>query len=132
MAQSDLSRAEAQEFWRVAMDARRRLRVDPRDPCAAARFGIAMAALGNQQAAVTSLRRAACLEPWNAEHHHALGVVLVNLGRLDEGARHITRAIAIKPDEPRFAVSYAVVAARTMRGKVVRLPKRGDAAEGSV
>jgi Flp pilus assembly protein TadD len=54
------------------------------------------------------LRRAVALAPAAAEPAHALGLLLVRLGRRDEALPWLRRAVALAPTQARFAQVLAI------------------------
>lgn len=51
--------------------------------------------------AETSMRRALELNPRSMQAHRVLGVVLLQLNRIDEAREHILRALELEPENPR-------------------------------
>ena len=60
--------------------------------------GVELARSGKFDAALKELERAAELAPNNAKIHNMLGVVLTQLGRLNEAHKAYSRALALAPD----------------------------------
>ena len=55
---------------------------------------------GRSREALNLLQKAASLSPSDAMVHVRLGVVLAESGRIDEGRRHLERALALRPGDP--------------------------------
>jgi tetratricopeptide (TPR) repeat protein len=82
----------------------------------------ATAARSGGREALPSMRRAARLDPWNAEYHHDLAMACLNSGPPDVGrylaaAAELDEARRLEPREPRFALLRARLEARA--GRVV-------------
>jgi Flp pilus assembly protein TadD len=50
--------------------------------------------------AIRLLERAAAIDPWNPEIQVRLGVTMAEAGRLDEGRRHLQKALQLRPNDP--------------------------------
>ncbi len=66
------------------------------------RWGCCWSRLGKPQEAVDWLARAARGMPRNARAHYNLGLLLQQLGRLDEAAQALEAAVDIEPQQSRF------------------------------
>ena len=60
---------------------------------------------GAAEASFLSLLKA---EPRNADGHYFLGLTLAQAGRLEEGAGHMRRAIALNPRDPRYQLNLSI------------------------
>lgn len=113
--------------WRVA-DRRRRLAEKPGDLALRDDLAVALDKLGRHDEAIAVARETEKLAPDRYETHANLGTFLIHAGRLEEGLKHIDRAIAINPDAhfgrevyQRHLVAY-VLEKRRMAGGRVPLP----------
>jgi Tfp pilus assembly protein PilF len=62
------------------------------------RAGDAFLRAGDLAGARGAYRKAVAMNPWNAEAHYNLGVVLAGLGEDDLSMKHYRKALAVKPD----------------------------------
>jgi hypothetical protein len=91
------------------------LRLDPEHLDARNGRATALARLGQTDAAIAELRRAAEAAPQAAHLHNNLGYLLLNLGRYDEAAQALRRAIAADPANPRYGANWAALTRRAPR-----------------
>lgn len=89
---ADLNWTAAQAEYRKAAD------LAPNDPAAKHRLATLMATLGRPDTAVDLARQALAADPLNADTNYWLAKYLLALGRLDEAAQVIARAIELQPD----------------------------------
>lgn len=92
----------------------------PRLPFGWMALGAVLKQMGRNEEALTPLRRAIELSPFDAELHSNLGSILSDLGRLKEAEANYRSALQIKPD-------YAV--AHTNLGVALEAMGRSDEAE---
>ena len=85
----------------------RSLAIQPDDALAHNRLGNALWEVGQQDRAVTSVRRALELRPAFPEAHGNLGRFLVGQGDVDEGIQHLRKAVELSPD---FEVAHQFLA----------------------
>ena len=69
---------------------------------------ISTADFGREADGESVLRAAIAAAPQDAGVHHALGLALVRLKRLDEALGELRRAAELAPDQARYAYVYAV------------------------
>ena len=63
---------------------------------------------GRDDLGETTLREAVAVTPDIAEVHHALGLLLARVNRLDEALVELERASRLEPDVSRFSYVYAI------------------------
>ena len=78
--------------------AARAIQLDPGDDVAHARYGLVQWLDGDEEGALSSLRRALRLNPGLPQHGAELGLYLCLAGRCDEGIGHAEAALADDPD----------------------------------
>ena len=84
------------------------LRLSPAFGPAAANLADLYRQLGRDAEAESVLRQAIEASPKDAGLHHALGLTLVRLKRLDDALAELARAAELEPDRARYAYVYAV------------------------
>ena len=84
------------------------LRLSPQYPPAAVNLADLYRQLGRDADGEGVLRAAIVKSPGDAGLHHALGLALVRLKRLDEALVELGRAAELAPNQPRYAYVYAV------------------------
>ena len=96
---------------------------------------ISIAELGRESEGETVLQNALKSMPQDAGLHHALGLALIRLKRLDEALGQLQAAAEIEPDRSRYAYVYAVAlhsagrladAIAILKGNSVRSPGDRD------
>lgn len=106
----------AYDEWRIA-DRQQRLERLPADAPSQTRLrlhddlAVSHDRLGQHERAIEILQRSLAIDDDRYETHANLGTVLIHAGQLDNGLRHLRRAIAINPDAHfgREIVQIAVV-----------------------
>jgi Flp pilus assembly protein TadD len=102
--------------WRAAILARRVVRARPDDAHGWALLGLACSLLGHTRAATAAYEDALARQPDNPYYAHNLGHLYdVGLNRFDDALRWLARAVALAPDDPEIAASYAHALARAGR-----------------
>ena len=84
------------------------LRLEPAFAPAAVNLSDLYRLQGRESAGETVLRDAIERAPEDADLHHALGLLLVRQKRYDLGVDMLSRAVALAPEQPRYAYVYAV------------------------
>jgi len=113
VAYTDLGRlGDAEQSYRTA------LRLEPGFAEAAVNLSDVLRLRGQDEEAETFLRGFIEDHPRMAALHHALGLVLVRLGRSDEAVPELAQAATLQPENARFTYVYAV--ALQSGGDVVR------------
>jgi Flp pilus assembly protein TadD len=84
------------------------LRLSPQFTPAAINLADLYRRIGRDAEGDTLLRAAIATSPQDAGVHHALGLTLVRLKRLDEALGELRRAAELEPDRARYAYVYAV------------------------
>jgi tetratricopeptide (TPR) repeat protein len=77
-----------------------------------------LAQQGKFREAADSFRQALRIDPTLAIAHFRLGVVLLDLGELDDAETHLAEAVRLDPDDPKAHCSLA--AALAQRGKLAQ------------
>ncbi len=91
-----------QNRWSDAVTALRGvLAIKPEFAPAHANLGYALARAGDSDGAIRSYREALRFNPGDAESHFALSEELGLVGRKGEAMEHLSRAVALAPDDPR-------------------------------
>ena len=93
--------------------ARAAIRIEPLE----AQSWVALAEIqllaGRDEDAERTLRRGGTVVEGAADLEHALGLLLVRRGRLDEAVEPLGRAARLRPDIPRYLYAYAVALRET-------------------
>ncbi len=102
--------------WRAAVLARRVVRARPDDAHGWALLALSCSLLGHTRAATSAYENALARQPDNPYYAHNLGHLYdVGLDRFDDAVRWLARAVALAPDDPEIAASYAHALARAGR-----------------
>lgn len=125
--------AAPEDPWRAAVLARRVVRARPDDAHGWALLALACSLLGHTRAAIAAYETALSRQPNNPYYAHNLGHLYdVGLDRLDDAVRWLARAVALAPDDPEIATSYAHALARAGRlpeaRRIIRHVARGGLA----
>lgn len=84
------------------------LRLSPHYTTAAVNLADLYRGLGQDANGERVLRDAAAIEPADGGIHHALGLTLVRLKRVDDALVELHKAVELEPDRARYAYVYAV------------------------
>jgi len=84
------------------------LRLSPHYTTAAVNLADLYRGLGQDASGERVLRDAAAIEPTDGGIHHALGLTLVRLKRVDDALVELHKAVELEPDRARYAYVYAV------------------------
>ncbi len=125
--------AAPRDPWRAAILARRVVRARPDDAHGWALLALACSLLGHTRTATSAYENALARQPDNPYYAHNLGHLYdVGLDRFDDALRWLARAVALAPDDPEIAASYAHALARAGRvpeaRRIIRHVARGGLA----
>jgi mono/diheme cytochrome c family protein len=102
------------------------LRRDPKDAASRTELGVALAAMGKTDDALTQLRQAIADDPQAQRAFYALGTLLIKRGDLDEAASALTRATEIDPRDAKAQSNLGTVLLNV--GKTTQAIERFQAA----
>ncbi|HEY2859175.1 MAG TPA: tetratricopeptide repeat protein [Terracidiphilus sp.] len=97
--QDDQKYGEAAPAWKIAAAK------DPTDARPLNNLGVALAAQGSFEDAVTAYMQSLTINPDSSQTHNNLGSALAETGRMDEALQHIQKAIELNPDNGRAHIN---------------------------
>jgi Flp pilus assembly protein TadD len=102
------------------------LRRNPKDAGSRAELGVALAALGKTEEAITQLRQAVADDPKAQRAFYALGTLLTKVGELSEAESALKRATEIDPRDAKAQCNLGTVLLNS--GKAAQAVERFEAA----
>jgi TolB-like protein/Tfp pilus assembly protein PilF len=118
------------DWTAVEAETRRALQLAPNDAVARFDHGVALASLGQVQAAVTLTRQSLDTDPRDDDSFYWLASYLAGLGRLDEAREAINTAIALQPRADGYRALLATIEVLRGDAKAARVAAKQESPGG--